>query len=184
MVEDAEGGGDADNPEQGERDIGAPGRGAGQDRLKELSANPGNEQENSRERHADKELDLMMEQAAVIEDASDADERGSGEDAGHLCACGAVERNERSKENAAIDGQATEQGHGREMDLARTGMIHHANAKSELADGNGETERSNESDGEGDQARVHRLEGHRFELQRSVSMRSRIAFTCCRSFVL
>ena len=84
VVENAEGGGDADNPDDGEAPIEDEAGDAGNELRKELRADAGRDQENRGDGHADEEFHLVMEQAAVVEEADDGEQRSSGEDAEDL----------------------------------------------------------------------------------------------------
>ena len=72
VIKNAERGGDADDPQNREAPIEKQTDGAGKELRKKLRANAGSDQENSSERHADEKFYLVMQQAAVVEEADDA----------------------------------------------------------------------------------------------------------------
>ena len=77
----------------------------------------------------------MVQKAAVVEDANGGDQRGAGEDAFDLGARGAIENEEHGNHDGAIHGQAAQKRNGREMNFARAGQVHHADAQSQGAHG-------------------------------------------------
>src|SRR5271156_3354504 len=56
----------------------------GKELRKKLRANPGSDQENGGERHAHEKFYLVMQQAAVVQEANDRQQRSAGEDADDL----------------------------------------------------------------------------------------------------
>src|SRR6201999_4426226 len=97
VIENAEGCGDADDPDDGQRRIEQIARTSGNESLKDLGMDSAGEKESGSEGHRDEQLDLMMEPAFVVEEADGGDERGAGDDAEALGACRAVERKQHGE---------------------------------------------------------------------------------------
>ena len=72
VIENAERGGDADDPQNREAPIENQSANSGNELRKKLRANAGSDQENGGERHADEKFYLVMQQAAVVEESDDA----------------------------------------------------------------------------------------------------------------
>ncbi len=104
-----------------------------------MGANSGREQETRAGRHADEKLHLMVEHAAVVEQADGGQQRGAGENARDLLLRRAAQRENDSEHESEIDGDAAEQGNRLHVDFARAGAVDHAVAQSNAANGNGET---------------------------------------------
>src|SRR5580704_8660241 len=154
VIENAERGGDADDPQNREAPIEKQTNGAGKELRKKLRANAGSDQENGGERHADEKFYLVVQQAAVVEEADDGEQRGAGKDADDLLLRRVVPREQHCEYEAQVNSDAAEQRDGIQMNFARPGFIHHAVAQREMTDGHGEPERGEQRDGEGDQFSV------------------------------
>jgi hypothetical protein len=111
------------------------------DQAEVLSVNAADEKNHGGQRHADKKFYLMMEPAAVVEETNNGDESGAADDADNLGARGAVENNQDGQHHAAINCQATEKWDGFQVNLTRSGQIHHAKANSQRPDGHCQKER-------------------------------------------
>ncbi len=112
--------------------------GAGNELRKKLRANAGSDQENSSERHADEKFYLVMQQAAVVEEADDGEQRGAGEDADDLLLRRVVPREQHGEYEAQVNSDAAEQRDGIQMNFAGPGFIHHAVAQREMTNRHGE----------------------------------------------
>ena len=120
-----------------------------------LSADARNEQDDRRGGHGSEQLDLMMEQAAVVQNADDGDKRRARVNADHLRQRGAVHRHEQRDQHAQINRQAAEQRHRLDVHFARARMIHHPDAQRELPHRNGEPHGGNQANSKCNQARIH-----------------------------
>ena len=160
VIENAEGGGDADDPDDGEAPIEREAGDAGNELRKKLRADAGSDQENGGDRHADEEFDLMVEQAAVVKEADDGEQGGSGEDADDLLLGDAVAGEENREHEAEVNRGAAQERNRIDVDFPRAGLVHHAVAEGQVADGDGERERGQQGHGEGDNFGVIGEDGH------------------------
>src|SRR5437899_8833617 len=96
MIEDAEGSGNPHDPKNGKSGIQEVPAASAHQHAENLRANSADQQDCGCQRHAHKEFDLMMEQAAVVEDAHTRDERRADKDAHDLGACRSIEGEEYS----------------------------------------------------------------------------------------
>ena len=78
MIENAESGGDSHHPENREENIQEVAQGTGYQFRKKIGANTGDQQDDRCDRHAHKQLHLMMQQAAIVEETHKRDEHRPG----------------------------------------------------------------------------------------------------------
>ena len=137
-------------------------RGSGNEFRENLSANSGGEQEQRGHGHPDEQFDLVMQQAAVVEQSDHREQRGAGENSDDLLMRRAAEREQNGEHESEIDGDAAEQRNGAEVDFARAGMVHHPVTQREAANRDGQKQRADKGHGKGDQ--IGR-DGHRAKLR-------------------
>ena len=89
VVENAERRGDAHDPDHREAAIENDAGDPGNELRKNLRADSGSEQEQRRDGHADEQLDLMMQQAAVVQEADDSERAWRRRELPTICCCGA-----------------------------------------------------------------------------------------------
>lgn len=143
VVQDAEGGGDADDPEEGES--GGEGERGGEgegESVENSDADAGGDEDEGGEGHGDHEFHLGMQEAPVVEGAHEGQQGGAGQDADDLGAGVAVNEEDDGQDGAGVDGQTTQEGHGGEVHLARAGPVNDAQAQGELPGGGGEADGS------------------------------------------
>ena len=138
MIQDAERSGDADDPHDGERDVQQVPGGPPTRVLKTCARMPLSSRIPAASRHADEEFHLVMKPAAIVQNSNRGDQRGAGENAFDLRARRAVEQKQDAKNHTGIHRQSAQQGNRLQMNFARTGKIHHANAQGQRAHRNGE----------------------------------------------
>src|SRR5271155_2464705 len=154
VIENAKRGRDADDPQNGEAPIESQSANSENELRKKLRANAGSDQENGGERHGGEKFYLVMQQPAVVKEADNGDQRGAGQDADDLLHRRVMPRQQHSEDEAQINGDAAEERNGIQMNFARPGFIHHAEAQRQIANRRGEPQRREQRDGEGDQFRV------------------------------
>ncbi len=140
MIQNAERGGNAYDPNYRESDVQKIAAAPAQQHAENLRANSAGQQYGGCQRHAHKQFNLVMEQAAVVEDADSRDERGSNEDAHDLGARRSVEGKERGDYHGGVHRQTTKKRDRGQMNFARTGKINHSHAKRQGAYGNNQHE--------------------------------------------
>ena len=123
--------------------------------LENLRVNSAGEKNSGGERHGDEQFDLVMQPAFVVEEADGGDERGAGDDAERFERARAVEREQNREHDAALHREAAEERNRLQVDFARSGQIDHADAQSERANRDGEHQRCEKSDNEGQQSCGH-----------------------------
>lgn len=135
VVEDAEGGGDADDEEDCEKSVKDVAGAAAEKDFKNLRVNASRKQNTCGERHAEEKFDLMMKQATIIENADGGHDGRAAQDSHDLLACFSAKGEKNREDHGPIHGQATEERNRSKMNLARTGKIDHSNAQGERAHG-------------------------------------------------
>src|SRR5580693_4445611 len=88
VIEDAEGGGDSNDPDDGERGVQPVAEAAANEQAEYLGVNAADEKNHGGERHAGKKLYLMMQPAAVVQKTDNRDQGGAADDAEDLGARG------------------------------------------------------------------------------------------------
>lgn len=83
----------------------------------------GSDEHESRQGHAEQQFDLMVQAAAVVQDADDGQEGGAGQDGDDLGARGAVDEQQEGDHSRSVDGHPTQQGYRDQVDLARIGLV-------------------------------------------------------------
>ena len=94
----------------------------------------------------------MMQESAIVQDSDHRDEGCAQINSDHLRKRGAVQRNEKRDQDSEVYGDAAQERHGLNVDLARTGMVHHSRAQGQLPHRNREAERGDQSDSKRKQA--------------------------------
>ena len=140
MIENAEGGGNPDDPEDGEAVIQHHAKRAGNQKRDNSGADTRGNQEQCCDRHTDEELHLMMEESAVVEEADDREQRGSRKNADNLLLGRSVQREQDGQDEAEIHADPAEQRDRLEMDFARAGLVDHSIEQGIVAHGDGEAE--------------------------------------------
>jgi hypothetical protein len=96
--------------------------------------------------HGNKQLHLVVKQAAVIEEADERKQRRACKNADNLAGSRSVHGNQNSEDKTAVDGNAAEQRNRLEMNFARAWFVHKTYAKSELANRRREPDRGEKRD--------------------------------------
>ena len=133
VVEDAEGSSDADDPEDGECSVEQICDVSVNENLKNLGVDSAGEKNSGGERHGKKQFDLVMQPAFVVEETDGGDERGAGDDACALGACGAVEGEEMASIMPPYIARPPRSGIGCRWTFRGPGRSDHADAQSERA---------------------------------------------------
>src|SRR5271157_1117153 len=94
VIQNAEGGGDADDPKNSKRRVEPLACMATEQHAEDLSVDAAGQKNHSGQRHAYKEFDLVMQPTTVIQKTNDGDQSGAGDDAETLRPRGAVESDE------------------------------------------------------------------------------------------
>jgi len=138
VIENAEGRGDADDPEDREAAVEHRTCRAGNELREKLSADSGRQQKQRGDGHADEKLHLMVKQASVVEESDGGDQRRASENGRNLVLRHVAERKEDRENESEIDGDAAQQRNRLEMNLARPRMVHHAVTQGEMTNGHRE----------------------------------------------
>ena len=93
--------------------------------------NAGHRQDAGRDGHADEKLDLVMQPAAVVQDAGDGEQSSTRENGKDFGAKVTADREDDCKKESEVNGQAPKQRDWLQVDFARARMVHHADVKSQ-----------------------------------------------------
>ena len=160
VIENAEGGGDADHPHDGEAPIKHQAGDAGNELRKKLRAYTRSDQKNRGDGHADEKFHLVVEQAAVVQEPDDREQRGAGQDAHDLLLGNVVAREQNRQHKAEIDSDAAQQRYWVYVDFARPGLVHHSVAQRQMAHRYGQRQRGQQGHGESNDFGVSGEDGH------------------------
>src|SRR5260370_18091028 len=111
MIEDAERSGNSHDPKNGESGIQEISATSAHQHAENRGANSADKKDRRRQRHAHKQFDLMMEQAAVVQDADTRDARRSYKDAHNLRAPRPVESQHHCDYHGAAPPEADKKPH-------------------------------------------------------------------------
>ena len=146
VVEDAEGSGDAYDPDDGEDAVENVADPSADEDAENLGVDAAEKQNRGSQGHAEEEFYLMVQPAAIVEDTYRGDQGSGGENAFNLSAGGAVKHEEYGNHHRAVHGQAAEKRNGTEMDLARAGQVDHADTQCQGAHRNDKQQRCEKGD--------------------------------------
>src|SRR5579862_1239261 len=156
VIEDAESGGDSDDPKDGETAVEDRAWLSGNKYREKLSVDSGRQEETRSGRHANEELHLVMQHAAVVEQADGRQKRRTGENARDLLLRRAAKGENHGDNESKINRDAAEKRDRLYVDFSRAWPIDHTVVESQTANRNGETQRSQKRYREGDQIGIGR----------------------------
>ena len=151
MVQDAERRGDSDDPDDCKPYIENSAQIAAKKVREKLRPNSGRHQEQRRGGHPDKKLHLMMEQAAIVQEADSRQKRGTGQDAENLGERNVVQRKQHGQDKPEVDRDAAQQGNRADVNFPRPRLIHHSESEREVPNRDGEPQRRQQGNRESDQ---------------------------------
>jgi hypothetical protein len=106
-------------------------------------------------RHSHEKLDLVMKQAAIIENAYYQEQSGARQDAENLTSRLTLESEHDCNDCATVDGKATEQRHGTLMQFTRVGLVNHSQVEGQAPHRSRQAKGSGQSDSKDEHSGLH-----------------------------
>src|ERR1700722_7674726 len=100
-----------------------------------MRPNTGSDQKKRSDRHPDEKLNLVMQQAPVVEESNDGQQSGTGQYAHDLLLGNTVAGKQWRQDKTKVNSYAVKEGDWVQVDFARSGLIYHAEAQREMANG-------------------------------------------------